>query len=123
MVASRATTASAERLTTGVAEVTAAVVRTTAWTTGNLATCCASAWPEPPNVSDNRATTADTRPAPKNFFNVFSSYGGRPSVDRGVATSCHWRSRKGSSVLPRDPAFSLGKSPWIHPLFNLLQCT
>jgi predicted RNA-binding protein with PUA-like domain len=57
-------------------------VFTTAWTTGRFFTCWANAWPDPPNASNTAATMADALPAPKNVFNFFSNYGGRPSNSR-----------------------------------------
>ena len=66
----------------GEAGIGAAIaVLTTAFTTGRLETCWAKAWPEPPNVKVNAAAIADARPAPKNFFNLFSNMAaGRPTI-------------------------------------------
>jgi hypothetical protein len=61
------------------------------------------------------AATVEAPPAPKNFFNFFSNYGGRPSVDRVNA----WllaiveelvRLAQGSGH------FRSSESLWIHPL-------
>jgi hypothetical protein len=59
-----------------------AAVFTTACTTGMLLTCWARAWPEPPTLSNMAAAITDALPVLKNFFNTYSNYGGRPSIDR-----------------------------------------
>ena len=51
------------------------------------------------------AAITDTLPAPKNFFNSYSNYGGRPSIDRATEATIRLLAiAEGPSVLPRDPA-------------------
>jgi hypothetical protein len=61
------------------------------------------------------AAITDAPPEPKNFFNFFSNYGGRPSVDRVnysllAIVEGLVRLAQGSGL------FRSSESLWIHPL-------
>jgi len=58
---------------------------------------------------------ADTPPAPKNFFNFFSNYGGRPSVDR-VNNLLLAIAEGLVRLAPGSGRFRSSESLWIHPL-------